>query len=629
MGYLLGNVIRLSLWAWPLLAWVVARYYAGAIAEGSVYYRSAITFAPILVYFLALFLSTSGLLARKYIWLSVAGAVISGGLGLLQEYQRWQPFFGQPGYDTAFILGNSDHFLLLVSVIGLLSPLMFFLVREEGVLAGLLSFTGKRTNKDAHGSARWMSLSEAKKTFSEGALVIGEAYTPSKSPSKGGSAPLLTFDGRGHLITVAGSGGGKTTSVAIPNCLSWDGALVVHDPKGELAKDCGPSRKAKGRSVAVFDPRLKSASDSINVIDWLDPSSESLISNARAVVSWLGSGEEPKGDNAIFEGQGRQLVVTALLEVVCNPNVPKEKKTLETVRQLIAHPQLEDILGQIAAKGSSFAFGVAPEYAGELSALAKSAPKTWAGVRFHASELTSWLNMPDIAPIVCGATKGTRYSMKDLLSGNLDVFVCIPLKTLDSTPAVSRLLFGGLLNTVYEAFDERGEVKERTLFLMDEMPRLGNMPLLETARDAGRGLGVTLWSIIQDLGQLQKHYGEEGMRSWLENCQVKTFFGISEYSTAEMLSKTLGKETISIQTKGHSSGDSVSGNEVFGSRQTGKSKNEQLLARELLTPDEIMQLAVDENGVPDEQIVLMRNQPPLRCGMAKYYRREKFKSLLG
>jgi len=47
-----------------------------------------------------------------------------------------------------------------------------------------------------------------------------------------------------------------------------------------------------------------------------------------------------------------------------------------------------------------------------------------------------------------------------------------------------------------------------------------------------------------------------------------------------------------------------------------------------MTPDEIMNMAVDEKGIPDEQLVFVRNREPLRCGMAKYFRRPEFNKLV-
>ena len=46
-----------------------------------------------------------------------------------------------------------------------------------------------------------------------------------------------------------------------------------------------------------------------------------------------------------------------------------------------------------------------------------------------------------------------------------------------------------------------------------------------------------------------------------------------------------------------------------------------------MTAAEIISMRVDANGVPDEQLIFVRGRPPLRCGMAKWYRRKEWISL--
>ena len=67
------------------------------------------------------------------------------------------------------------------------------------------------------------------------------------------------------------------------------------------------------------------------------------------------------------------------------------------------------------------------------------------------------------------------------------MFVALPLKALQSTPAVARTVIGALLNAVFE---REGAVESRVLFLLDEVSRLGRLSILETARDAGRKYGL-------------------------------------------------------------------------------------------------------------------------------------------
>src|SRR5262249_13856329 len=143
-----------------------------------------------------------------------------------------------------------------------------------------------------------------------------------------------------------------------------------------------------------------------------------------------------------------------------------------------------------------------------------------------------------------------------------------------------------------------------------------------------RGLGVTLWSIVQDLGQLEKHYGKEGARGWLESSQIKTFFGVGDPETAKMLSEMLDQSTLETSTVSRSQNRSSKLTEAFSGAGDSWNDNTALVGRRLMTVGEILQMAVDGNGVPDEQLVLARNRPPLRCGMAKYYRRPDMAALV-
>ena len=144
------------------------------------------------------------------------------------------------------------------------------------------------------------------------------------------------------------------------------------------------------------------------------------------------------------------------------------------------------------------------------------------------------------------------------------------------------------------------------------------MELLEVARDAGRGLGVTLWCIVQDLGQLRAAYGEYGLTGWLESTQIRQFFGISDIETAERISKLLGTSTVAYE----STSISTQGSSLLGLPSASTSTSRQLHGRALMLPEEVMQMRTDAAGVPDEQIVFVRGLKPIRCGMAKYYRRK-------
>lgn len=604
----------------PIIIWFVVRYFAGQfIGMHSPFYGAMVTLAPLGLLVVAYFLYIGSILPVGIYYLAALGVLISGVYGIYMEYLRWQPYMGQPGYDISFIFSNIDWALFFASIACIVIAFLAFYIST----ALYQKRKAQSHNKGLHGSAIWMDMAEAKKILSHGSIILGEAYEPIKKPNLGGKAPLLKFDGSGHLLTVAGSGSGKTISVAIPNVLSWDSNLVVHDPKTELIQLCRKAREAKGQKVIQLNPN-NPHSDTLNVLDWIDINSETSIENAQAIVSWLKYENSSTGNNRYFEDEGAKLVLTLLLFVLFDENIEKIDKHLGTLRSLLTS-ELVETLEYICEENPTQGFGVPYQYAKELLTIAKNAESQWAGIAGHASNMTAWLSQPNLAKLVCGNGK-TRCSIKELISGNTDFFINIPLKTLEASPAPARLLIGALLNIKYEnSFNAHSSNTQKVLFLLDEMPRLKKMEILETARDAGRGAGIVLWSIIQDLGQLERYYEKHGCRSWLENAQIKTFFGISDIETAKMLSEMMDKQTVLSM----SSGEAL---QKSGTMWHGGSSNintsYQDLAKDLMTPGEIMSMTSDENGIPDEQLIFVRNRPPLRCGMAKWFRRIEMKALI-
>ena len=136
------------------------------------------------------------------------------------------------------------------------------------------------------------------------------------------------------------------------------------------------------------------------------------------------------------------------------------------------------------------------------------------------------------------------------------------------------------------------------------MPLLGKLPVFKTIRDFGRKYGVFLWGICQSLGQLEEIYGKEDTRAWLGVPEVIQIFGVNEYETAKMICDRSGDFTVVQESTGRSSGRS--GREQSGS--TSKTNNRQGTKAALITPDEVLTLYVDENGVPDEQILFIRGR---------------------
>ncbi len=529
----------------------------------------------------------------------------SGGTVLFSQAAR-------PGIWTALIASIVAAFVLLALLTA--SPRKFRLSTDRTKPVRRLESGPWR--------ADWMPIAEAWKQYSAPAgLILGEAYRPDENPKRAGKADLLRWAPTGHLLTCSGSGGGKGISVVVPNALTWAGPLVITDPAGETLEIVRATRKAMGRKLRVLN--LDPGTDGMNVLAWIDPQGERFIEDVRTVVEWMSleqGGEDDK--NAAFKAAGKNLITCLILYVLSAKEVPAHARTLATVRRYISRPDLPDFLKMLSGL-HELAHGAVADLAGGVLQAA-GAKETFSGIAFNAESCTAFLMSPAKERLLSGAVPpAQRFSPTDILDGDTDVFICLPVTSLETEPQVARVILGSLLTAIYN----QGHRRHDTLFLLDEMPRLGQMKVLKTARDFGRKFGIVLWAVIQDLGQLEEAWGKEGAKGWLATPVIRQFFGVADDDTAEMISSMCGDFTAHTESVGANVGDSRNPGQVGLGRSAGYSRNEQGQQTRLIAKSEVLTMATDARGIPDEQIILIRGQKPLRCGLAKYFRRSDLAAL--
>jgi Type IV secretory system Conjugative DNA transfer len=110
-------------------------------------------------------------------------------------------------------------------------------------------------------------------------------------------------------------------------------------------------------------------SASFNALDWIDTFSDRALIDIQAVVGWL-CGETPgERYDDYFKHAARALLGCLLADIVFDPALPPERKTLTLLRQRVALPipELKELLEAIYAKGSSYGFGFPAQLAGNLA----------------------------------------------------------------------------------------------------------------------------------------------------------------------------------------------------------------------------------------------------------------------
>lgn len=475
-----------------------------------------------------------------------------------------------------------------------------------------------RGRRAIHGDAGWMTMTQAGKMFpAAGPIPVGERYRVDRDTvaevffdpddkdtwGTGGKAPLLCFDcrfGSTHGLVFVGSGGFKTVSVAVPAALKWGGALVVLDPSREIAPMVVAHRKRANRRVIVLDPATPHIG--FNALDWIGRFGSTKEEDVASVASWVMSDvtRTMTMRRDFFKGSALQLVTAIIADVCLSGNTPPERQTLRQARANLAEPEpkLRSRLQEIYdnSKSRFVRENVAP--------FINMTPETFSGVYGVAAEETHWLSYDNYAALVSGES----FISDDIAKGDTDVFISVNLKTLETHPALARVIVGALTNAIY---NRDGDITGRALFVVDEAARLGYMRIMEVARDAGRKYGITLLMIFQSVGQLRETYGgHDASSKWFESASWISFATVNDSDTAEYISRRCGETTVEV--------DQVSRTSRAGGSSRTRSKS--LASRRLILPHEVLQMRADE------QIIFTAGNPPLRCGRAIYFRRDDMRA---
>lgn len=465
-----------------------------------------------------------------------------------------------------------------------------------------------------YGNAKFSTFKEMTTRFpDDGEVVIGEAYlqeigTPfGEKPA--GKAPLLCdtlMTGSTHGMIISGSGGYKTTSVVLPTLWLTHYSCVVFDPKRELSRKVKRVRKDIHNKICYcLDPNDVKQTG-FNALKWIDMTSEAWPQDLFQVATWLIGENKAGSENKYFENAATSLIHALLIDLMISTETCVDKKNLVTFASTLFQgvEKLQNHLSDIAKDSKNKA-------ARMISApLADLDHRTFSSVMSTAQTSAHWLTMPHLAKLV----SYDGFDVDEIHNQQADLFIQTDLETLKDHPGLGRVILGGLLAQRYRT-DEKSR-EGRVIFLLDEVARLGPMTALETARDVGRSAGITLLLVYQSEGQIYDQWGQKGTNKWYENVAWRSYSGVGDLATAEMVSKSIGEFTIQSKGISSSSGTSSRMTEIFGTGSTGRSISMTEQRRRLITPEEIL-----HETPADAQFVFMPGEKAMFVGRALYFRR--------
>lgn len=445
---------------------------------------------------------------------------------------------------------------------------------------------------------------------------------------------LLRYDGDASLITIGGAGSGKLRDILAYNVCAvrqfsqgrrrrhWLTLrrAFINDLRGELTAISLSFLALLGIKLWVLNPYGMHGlpQHRINPWDMLILASKTLDADIKILLADLVvlSGS-PNAE--YFELRAREWG-SALV------------KTLVFHRGAASMPLLYDLVNECEDKAlwehTERAMLATPyvevhRIAREITNKRESVPKEYGAILGELYKSLSFLSDPNMYHMLSGSDVSTEIlCLEDSRITNI-----VPAEYVDFTAPAQRAIIGSVM-----LYKQRHPDAQRVYVVADEASVLRRFESLLRGYTYGRGMGITMWTIWQDLGQIKRNYGPEAVSSFLGSSAVRQFFGVRDLETAKIVSEMLGNQTLTYddaleqaaarRNKIHllrvllRGGNplSIAANYRYEAQAAAHRSKQQ---RPLMTPDEVMNMAEDEQIL----FVAGKDLHPILANKYPYYTR--------
>lgn len=466
----------------------------------------------------------------------------------------------------------------------------------------------KVKNNNEYGSARFSNFNEIKKNFKEEKISnIKESGVPiwfSKDYK------YVWFDRETPHYTYLGStGSGKSVTAVIPMCSFVATAknkrsVFITDPKGEIFNTTSKMFKDNGYNVLTLDFRHPEMSNHFNILEpiikeyekYIDYEKKSIVSkkdkvkfNNLAMTSLAETNrlitslatmimqEKTQQKDPFWNNSARNLLeglIGFFLEEYKKNNIKRNQITMTSIRKFQNSSMQEKNFNKFKTYIDRKDYGSKSK--DSLTSILNASDNTYKSITAVFGEKMSLFDDVNVANV----TSDSNFDFDLLGREATALFIIVPDE--DKVYFTLVTIIVGLLYKELVKLANSKENKKLPVqidWLLDEFANCPPLADIEALVSVARSRGMRFHFFIQSFSQLDNVYGKEVAQIILDNCGL-IYLKTNTQDTAEQISKRLGKTTISSS----SISQSLSLLDYNGNKSTS------LMARDLLTPDEVKQL---------------------------------------
>ena len=393
-----------------------------------------------------------------------------------------------------------------------------------------------------------------------------------------------------------GSGSGKSATYSIPNATQLLGSYVYTDPKGEIYDATAGFFRKNGYEIKVLNLVRPQYSDGYNPL--MHVNSELDVD---VIANTIVKGQKVEGSTAdpYWDDMAEMLLKSLIYYLIATR--PEEEQNLTSCAELVRAANsngggnlLSELMSRLPydhpARMNYKSIEIAPE-------------KTYGSILSTLQSKLGKFDTKEIAEL----TSTNTFDFTEIGRKKTAVFVISP-DTHTAYDFLLTIFFAQMIQQLYDFADlsPKGKLPVPTYFILDEFANIGKIPDFDKKISTSRSRKISFSVILQNLDQLEGIY-EKSYETIIGNCDTHVFLGSNSQKTVEYFSKALGEKTISR--------DNITINKDNQGAKQGKSLSDQIMARALLTPDELRRF---DN---DYCIIYEKGLKPVKAKKFWYYKK--------
>lgn len=484
-------------------------------------------------------------------------------------------------------------FFLVYLLVEVVIIMLFGFGSKKVFQSGTVSITDKLKTPEImgqgqHGTARWLTkkefrktfkcntLSDSNNTFNSGGIIVG--YEKNKN-----SENIYYIDDNIHSLVVGATRSGKTRSIVLQTVgnLGLAGeSMIISDPKAEIYHYTLKFLEELGYKIITLDFKNPTKSTRYNflqpVIDAVNRDDfRKAEEYAWDITQSLVGNEDTKMEKIWRDGE-MSVIAGAIMSVVFDNKEHPEYQNLTNVYSFIS--EMCKTTGQ-QMPINKYIENLAPEHpASTIFNIARIAPEKTRG-SFFTSALTTLRLFTSKS--IYGMTCKSDFSLKQAGEEKTVTYIILPDEKTTYYPLASLFVYQNYVSLVESADERGGELKTRVNYILDEFGNFTTIPAFSNMLTVAGGRKIRFNLFLQSFSQLENKYGREVAENIRDNCQTWIYLKTASNETASIISKKLGTYTTSSYSRSSS----------YSKYQNGSnSESINLISRSLLTEDEILRI---------------------------------------